>query len=131
MVVKAIINALGKGVPKPKKFPPGSKFEKKEAETLLQDAQKKVEKIEAKELKPVDTAKYFEDPDANLFIPGSAVAPTLTPQKVFSKKVKAPRSTKQEVDTFLTEEQKILNNADLSPVKQLDDFLYLPHYLTL
>ena len=57
MVVKAIINALGKGVPKPKKFPPGSKFEKKEAETLLQDAQKKVEKIEAKELNPVDTAK--------------------------------------------------------------------------
>ena len=85
MVVKAIINALGKGVPKPKKFPPGSEFKKTESETLLQDAQKKVEKIEAKELKPVDTAKYFEDPDANLFIPGSYVAPTLTPQKVFSK----------------------------------------------
>ena len=29
MVVKAIINALGKGVPKPKKFPPGSKFKKR------------------------------------------------------------------------------------------------------
>ena len=29
MVVKAIINALGKGVPKPKKFPQGSEFEKK------------------------------------------------------------------------------------------------------
>ena len=122
MVVKAIINALGKGVPKPKKFPPGSEFKKTESETLLQDAQKKVEKIEAKELKPVDTTKYFEDPDANLFIPGSYVAPTLTPQKVFNKKVKAPRSTKQEVDNFITEEQKILNNADLSPVKQLDDF---------
>ena len=42
MVVKAIINALGKGVPKPKKFPPGSEFKKTESETLLQDAQKKV-----------------------------------------------------------------------------------------
>ena len=85
MVVKAIINALGKGVTKPKNFRQAANLKKKEAETLLQDAQKKVEKIEAKELKPVDTAKYFEDPDANLFIPGSYVAPTLTPQKVFNK----------------------------------------------
>ena len=60
MVVKAIINALGKGVPKPKKFPQGSEFKKTESETLLQDAQKKVEKIEAGELKPVDTAKILK-----------------------------------------------------------------------
>ena len=62
---------------------------KKRSRNIITRCSKKVEKIEAKELKPVDTAKYFEDPDANLFIPGSYVAPTLTPQKVFSKKVKA------------------------------------------
>ena len=121
MVVKAIINAVGKGAAKPKKFPPGSEFSKSESQTLLKDAQKQVEKIEAKELKPVDTTELVKS-DEQLFIPGSQVAPTLTAQKTGSKKVRAPKSTKQEVDTFITEEQKILNNADLTPVKELDDF---------
>ena len=78
-------------VTKTKKFHKASEFKKsKHYYKML----KRKLKDRGKELKPVDTA-YFEDPDANLFIPGSAVAPTLTPQKVFSKKVKAPRSTKQ------------------------------------
>ena len=105
MVVKAIINAVGKGAAKPKKFPPGSEFKKNESQTLLKDAQKQVEKIEAQEIKPVDTSKLIKD-NEQLFIPGSQVAPTLTAQKTGSKKVRAPKSTKQEVDTFLTEEQK-------------------------
>ena len=121
MVVKAIINAVGKGAPKPKKFPPGSEFSKQEANTLLEEAQKKIEKIEANEIKPVDTAELVKSSD-EVFIPGSVVAPTLTPQKVVQPKIKAPKSSKQKVDEFITEEQKILNNADLTPTKQLDDF---------
>ena len=121
MVVKAIINALGKGVPKPKKFPPGSEFKKNESQTLLKDAQKQVEKIEAQEIKPVDTSKLVKD-NEQLFIPGSQVAPTLTTQKITTKKVSAPKSSKQDVDNFLTAEQEILQNADLTPVRQLDEF---------
>ena len=117
----AIINAVGKGAPKPKKFPPGSEFSKQEANTLLEEAQKKIEKIEANEIKPVDTAELVKSSD-EVFIPGSVVAPTLTPQKVVQPKIKAPKSSKQKVDEFITEEQKILNNADLTPTKQLDDF---------
>ena len=37
MVVKAIINAIGKS--KPKKFPKGSKFTKEQSETLLEETQ--------------------------------------------------------------------------------------------
>ena len=121
MVVKAIITALGKGAPKPKKFPPGSEFTKQESKTLLEEAQKKVEKIEAEEIKPIDTSKYVQSDD-QLLIPGSKVAPNLTPQKIVNKTVKAPKSSRQSVDEFLTEEQRILSNADLTPVKQLEDF---------
>ena len=121
MVVKAIINAVGKGAAKPKKFPPGSEFKKNESQTLLKDAQKQVEKIEAQEIKPVDTSKLVKD-NEQLFIPGSQVAPTLTTQKITTKKVSAPKSSKQDVDNFLTAEQEILQNADLTPVRQLDEF---------
>ena len=121
MVVKAIINSLGKGAPKPKKFPPGSEFSKTDTETLLEESQKKIEKIEASELKPLDTTKFIEDKDP-LFIPGSTVAPTLTPEKVVNKRVKAPVSSKQTVDEYLTEEQNILKNTDLTPTKELDFF---------
>ena len=121
MVLKAIINAVGKGAPKPKKFPPGSEFSKTDTDTLLQDSQKKIEKIEANEIKPIDTSKYIQNSD-QLVIPGSKVAPNLTPQKIINKKVQAPKSSKQKVDEYKTEEQNILNNADLTPVKELEDF---------
>ena len=121
MVLKAIINAVGKGAPKPKKFPPGSEFSKTDTDTLLQDSQKKIEKIEANEIKPIDTSKLIQNSD-QLVIPGSKVAPNLTPQKIINKKVQAPKSSKQKVDEFLTDEQNILNNADLTPVKELEDF---------
>ena len=120
-IVKAIVNAAGKGGPKPKKFPPGSEFTKTDQETLLQEAQKKVEKIEAKEIKPVDTSGLVESSE-ELLISGSKVAPTLTPDNVVNRKVKAPQSSTKKIDEFLTEEEKILNNADLTPVKELDDF---------
>ena len=120
-IVKAIVNAAGKGTPKPKKFPPGSEFTKTDQETLLQEAQKKVEQIEAKEIKPVDTSGLVKSSE-ELLISGSKVAPTLTPDNVVNKKVKAPQSSKKKIDEFLSEEEKILNNADLTPVKELDDF---------
>ena len=50
MVVKAIINAVGKGAPKPKKFPPGSEFSKQEANTLLEEAQKKLRRLKLMKL---------------------------------------------------------------------------------
>lgn len=121
MVAKSIAKILGGGKPKPKQFPEGSKFNKEEAQTLLQEAQKKVEKIEAQEIKPVNTADLVKSSD-DLVISGSKVAPVLTPQKVIKKTVSAPKSSKQKVDEFLTEEEKILNEADLSPQKQLDEF---------
>ena len=49
MVVKAIINAIGKGKAKPPKFPEGTKYTKQDSQTLLQDAQVKIEKINANE----------------------------------------------------------------------------------
>ena len=76
MVVKAIVKALGKDVSKPKKFPPGSEFSKTDTDTLLQESQKKIEKIEANEIKPIDTSKYIQNSD-QLVIPGSKVAPNL------------------------------------------------------
>ena len=97
MVLKAIINAVGKGAPKPKKFPPGSEFSKTDTDTLLQDSQKKIEKIEANEIKPIDTSKLIQNSD-QLVIPGSKVAPNLTPQKIINKKVQATKSSKQKVD---------------------------------
>ena len=51
MVVKAIINAIGKGKAKPVKFPDGTKFTKYQSQTLLQDAQIKIEKINAGDVK--------------------------------------------------------------------------------
>ena len=96
-IVKAIVNAAGKGTPKPKKFPPGSEFTKTDQETLLQEAQKKVEQIEAKEIKPVDTSGLVKSSE-ELLISGSKVAPTLTPDNVVNKKVKAPQSSKKKID---------------------------------
>ena len=121
MVAKSIAKILVGGKQKPKQFPEGSKFQKEEAQTLLQEAQKKVEKIEAQEIKPVNTADLIKSSD-DLVISGSKVAPVLTPQKVIKKTVSAPKSSKQKVDEFLTEEERILNEADLSPQKQLDEF---------
>ena len=42
MVVKAIINAIGKGKAKPPKFPEGTKFTKQDSQTLLEEAQVKL-----------------------------------------------------------------------------------------
>ena len=55
MVVKAIINAIGKNKVKPKEFPIGTqKFTKDETDTLLEQSQSKIESI----LK--DSAKFLE-----------------------------------------------------------------------
>ena len=59
MVIKAIINAIGKSKVKPKKFPIGTeKFTKDETQTLLEEAQGKIEKIQSGEIKAVDTGNH-------------------------------------------------------------------------
>ena len=111
MVVKAIINAIGKSKPKPKKFPIGTeKFTKQESKTLLEEAQGKIEKIQAGEAKAIDTISEGAD---YLSVKTSTVAPNLQPKKVNYKVTPPKASSKKKVDEFLTEEENILKNADL------------------
>lgn len=112
MVVKAIINAIGK-TNKPKKFPIGTeKFTKDETKSLLEEAQTKIEKIQAGEAKAIDTGRVVPQDVDYLSVKTSTVAPNLQPKKV-GYKVSAPKaSSKKAVDEFLTEEEKVLKNAD-------------------
>lgn len=112
MVVKAIINAIGK-TNKPKKFPIGTeKFTKDETKSLLEEAQTKIEKIQAGEAKAIDTGRIVPQDVDYLSVKTSTVAPNLQPKKV-GYKVSAPKaSSKKAVDEFLTEEEKVLKNAD-------------------
>ncbi|WP_435149975.1 hypothetical protein ACIJYB_03965 [Candidatus Pelagibacter bacterium nBUS_44] len=109
MVVKAIINAIGK-TNKPKKFPIGTeKFTKQESKTLLEEAQGKIEKIQSGEAKAIETISRGDD---YLSVKTSTIAPNLQPKKV-NYKVSAPKSSsKKAVDEFLTEEEKVLKSAD-------------------
>ncbi len=113
MVVKAIINAIGKSN-KPKKFPIGTeKFTKEESKTLLEEAQGKIEKIQSGEAKAIDTGGLVPQDVDYLSVKTSTVAPNLQPKKV-NYKVNPPKpSSKKAVDEFLQEEEKILKNADL------------------
>ena len=106
MVVKAIINAIGKSKVKPKKFPIGTeKFTKQESKTLLEEAQGKIEKIQAGEAKAIDTISEGAD---YLSVKTSTVAPNLQPKKVNYKVTPPKASSKKKVDEFLTEEENIL-----------------------
>ena len=106
MVVKAIINAIGKSKVKPPEFPIGTKkFTKQESKTLLEEAQGKIEKIQSGEAKAIETISRGDD---YLSVKTSTVAPNLQPKKV-SYKVSPPKSSsKKAVDDFLTEEEEIL-----------------------
>ena len=110
MVVKAIINAIGK-TNKPKQFPIGTKkFTKDESKTLLEEAQGKIEKIQSGEAKAIETISRGDD---YLSVKTSTVAPNLQPKKV-NYKVSPPKSSsKKAVDDFLTEEEEILKKANL------------------
>ena len=66
MVVKAIINAIGKSKPKPIEFPKGSKFTKEQSKSLLEETQSKVEKINAGKLK-LDRQKILPVSDNDFF----------------------------------------------------------------
>ncbi len=109
MVVKAIINAIGKSKVKPKQFPEGTeKFTKDETKTLLEEAQGKIEKIQAGKSKPINIGKNTAD----FGIDGSSVAPNLAPKIV--SKVKMPKPTSQKkVDEFLQDDERILKEAKL------------------
>ena len=110
MVVKAIINAIGKSKVKPKEFPIGTeKFTKQESKTLLEEAQGKIEKIQSGEAKAIETISRGDD---YLSVKTSTVAPNLQPKKV-NYKVSPPKSSsKKAVDDFLTEEEEILKKAN-------------------
>jgi len=110
MVVKAIINAIGKSKVKSPEFPIGTKkFTKQESKTLLEEAQSKIEKIQSGEAKAIETVSRGED---YLSVKTSTVAPNLQPKKV-GYKVSAPKSSsKKAVDEFMTEEQQILKKAN-------------------
>ena len=121
MVVKAIINAIGKTKPKPKTFPEGSKFTKEQSQTLLEEAQIKIDKINSGETKKLDPETMVSPlDDATLLgVKADGVSPTLTPDKVNTKIVKPPKpSSQKKVDEFLTEEQKVLQEADLTGNEQ-------------
>ena len=102
-LVKAIINAVGKSKPKPIKT---ERFLKNpdEARTLLEEAQKRIEKIES------------EGPAKVKTIPAAEITPGLAPYSAKTTGlIKAPKPSKQtKIDEFKTEEQKILDNAELS-----------------
>lgn len=103
MVVKAIINAIGKSKPKPIQT---ERFLKNpdEARTLLEEAQQKIEKIESDKPAKVKTTSAAE------------ITPGLAPYTAKTTGlVKPPKPSKQtKIDEFKTEEQKILDNAELS-----------------
>jgi len=110
MVVKAIINAIGKSKVKPKEFPIGTeKFTKQESKTLLEEAQGKIEKIQSGEAKAIETISQGDD---YLSVKTSTVAPNLQPKKVGYKVSPPKSSSKKAVDDFISEEEKILKNAD-------------------
>ena len=113
MVVKAIINAIGKNKPKPKLFPEGTKkFTKDETDTLLEQSQEKIESIKAGQTKAVDRGSLIPEEVDFLTVKTSDVAPGLAPKNV-TYNVKPPKSSsKQVVDEFLTEEEKVLKNAN-------------------
>ena len=111
MVVKAIINAIGKA--KPKKFPDGSKFKRDQVDTLLEETQSKVEKIDAGKLK-LDRKKIIPLSEDDFFVRTSDVSPTLAPDVVKTNTVRPPKpSSKKAVDEFMSEEQEILAAAKL------------------
>ena len=111
MVVKAIINAIGKS--KPKKFPDGSKFKRDQVDTLLEETQSKVEKIDAGKLK-LDRKKIIPLSENDFFVRTSDVSPTLAPDVVKTNVVKPPKpSSKKAIDEFLSEEQEILATTKL------------------
>ena len=72
MVVKAIINAIGKS--KPKSFPDGSKFKKKKL-NIIRRAQVKIDKIDAGKLK-LDRKKMVPVSEDDFFVRTSDVSPT-------------------------------------------------------
>ena len=113
MVVKAIINAIGKNKVKPKEFPLGTKkFTKDETDTLLEQSQEKIESIKAGQTKAVDRGSLIPEEVDFLTVKTSDVAPGLAPKNV-TYNVKPPKSSsKQVVDEFLTEEEKVLKNAN-------------------
>ena len=121
MSVKAVINAVGKAISKvkPKQktnvFPEGAeKFTKQESKTLLEEAQGKIEKIEAGEIKAIDKGKLVPQDVDPLVIKGDLVAPNLTPTIVKNKIVKPPKpSSQRKVDEFITEEEKVLKSSIL------------------
>jgi len=119
MVAKAVINAIRGNKPKPKLFPEGTeKFTKQESKTLLEEAQVKINDINAGVKKPID---IIRSPEFGA-IPSKEVAPILTPDNVRDVKVKPPKpSSQKKLDEFLTEEEKILNRTELSGKE--DDFL--------
>ena len=101
--IKAIINAIGKSKVKPPIKTEKVIKSKDEARTLLEEAQKKIEKIEA-------------DPKKIKTTPAEEITPVLAPTAVKTTVlVKPPKATNQRnIDKFKTEEQKILDNAELS-----------------
>ena len=111
MVVKAIINAIGKA--KPKKFPDGTKFKRNQVDTLLEETQGKVDKINAGKLE-LDRKKILPVSEDEFFIRTSDVSPTLSPDVVKTNVVRPPKpSSKKVVDEFMSEEQEILARAKL------------------
>ena len=88
------------------KFPNGSKFTKEQSETLLEETQSKVEKINAGKLK-LDRKKILPVSDNDFFIKTSDVSPTLAPDVVKTNIVKPPKpSSKKAIDEFISEEQE-------------------------
>jgi hypothetical protein len=113
MVLKAIVETVKKA--KPKKLEKVIKSSE-QAESLLNESQKKINLINEGKLKALDPDKIAKPLDTANFlgVDAATVAPVLTPKVVKSVKVKPPKpSSKKAVDDFFTEEQKILDKADL------------------
>ena len=103
VVVKAIINAIGKN--KPKKFPLGTqKFNKDQAQSLLDKAQIKIQ-------------EYQKTPDK---LPKNKIYDVEIPETSISNQnvikdttLQIKPSKKTTVDNFLSEEEKLLKNTQL------------------
>ncbi len=118
MTIKAFLNAISK--PKPKVFPKGTKkFAKGEVQSLLEQAQSKVDAIQSGKQKPIKIDDFSDE----MFVDTSRVSPTLAPDKVqISTKVKAPKPNQKHVDDFIDQERKLLDEADPIPVKENEFF---------
>ena len=116
MVVKALITGATKYKPKP--FKPILKT-KEEAKSLLQEAQKKIEKVKSGELKIERPTKIVPNATDEILKDGQGITtPSVISKKDF--KVTPPKANIKKATEFLDEEKRIIESAEALKPEVID-----------